>query len=325
MSLLAAAAGVVAGSSALTLLNARRRETAWRHAFPPEGQFIPVEGRRIHANVSGRSDAPAVVLIYGANGNLTDFTFDLADRLAGRFRVIAVDRPGMGWSDGWGEADSDPMVQARVLRQAVAALGVTRPVVLGHSYGGSVAMGWALQDPQTAGLVLLAGATHPWQGYGLGAWYAVNATPLGRPARVLAAGLAPRRMIDASLAAVFAPAPVPIGYAAHFGPGLALRRQTQAANTRQVNALLAHVTRMQPRYAALCLPIEVLHGDADTVVGIDIHARKLAAEVPSARLTVLAGAGHMPHHSHPDAVLDAVNRVAARAGLPGAPDGSERG
>ena len=90
MSLLAAAAGVVAGSSALTLLNARRRETAWRHAFPPEGQFIPVEGRRIHAHVSGRTDAPAVVLIHGANGNLRDFTFDLADRLAGRFRVIAT-------------------------------------------------------------------------------------------------------------------------------------------------------------------------------------------------------------------------------------------
>ncbi|MCB1361630.1 MAG: alpha/beta hydrolase [Rhodobacter sp.] len=313
MSLLATA-GVVAGSSALTLLNARRREAAWRHAFPPEGHFVPVEGRRIHLHAAGPADRPAVVLIHGANGNLRDFTFDLVARLAGPYRVISVDRPGMGWSDSWGEADSDPMVQARVLRQAVATSGVTRPVVLGHSYGGSVAMAWALQDPQTAGLVLLAGATHPWTGHSLGAWYAINDTPLGRPARALAAGLAPRRMIDASLASVFAPAPVPDGYAQHFGPGLALRRQTQAANTRQVNALLRHLTRMQPRYAGLRLPIEVLHGDADTIVGIDIHARKLVADVPSARLTVLRGAGHMPHHSHTEAVLDAVRRVTMRAG-----------
>lgn len=321
MSLTAAlSAAGLAGCAGLVSRQAGRREAEWMAAHPPVGELVTVEGRPVHLLQAGRpaGSAPEVVLIHGANGNLRDFTFDLVGRLAPGFRVIAVDRPGLGWSDSWGEADSDPSEQARVLRAALAQIGVRRPIVLGHSYGAAVAMGWALQaEAETAGLVLLGGATHPWDGGGLGLWYALNTTPIARPTRAIVSAFVPDATVLATLAAVFAPDPVPPGYAEHFGTGLSLRRDSQANNARQVNALLEYVTRMQPRYGALSLPIEALHGDRDMIVGLDIHARRLVADVASARLTVLEGAGHMPHHSHPEAVVAAVHRAARRAGLAG--------
>ena len=311
---LALAAATLAGCATLLDTRAERREAGWEAAHPPVGQFVTVEGRRVHLVDTGPAgQRRALVLIHGANGNLRDFTFDLVGRLDDRHRVIAVDRPGLGWSDTWGEVDSDPAEQARILRAAVAQLGVTAPVLVGHSYGGAVAMAWALEDPGARAVVLLAGATHPWPGEALGMWYSLNDTALGAPARTMAAALAPGSALEAALAGVFRPAPVPPGYAEHFGPGLSLRRAAQAANTRQVNALLAHVTAMQPRYAGLTLPIEALHGTADTIVGLEIHSRRMAAEVASANLTVIEGAGHMPHHSHPELVVAAIERALTRA------------
>ncbi|WP_323036812.1 alpha/beta hydrolase [Pararhodobacter sp.] len=305
----------LAGCAALVDTRADRREAGWEAQTPPLGQFIEVEGHRIHVFDAGRPNRSAqdVVLIHGANGNLRDFTFDLVGRLESNYRVIAVDRPGLGYSDSLGEADSDPREQARVLRLALEHLGVRRPIVVGHSYGGSVAMGFALQsEAQTAGVVLLAGATHPWD-TALGGWYRLNDTPLGRPARATVAAFAPESMVATVLDSVFSPTPIPEGYVAYFGPNLSIRRDSQANNTRQVNDLLTYVTEMQPAYADLTLPIEILHGDQDTIVGLEIHSRRMAAEAPGAVLTILPDTGHMPHHSHPDAVVDAIDRIARRA------------
>ncbi|MCB1391553.1 MAG: alpha/beta hydrolase [Rhodobacteraceae bacterium] len=314
-----AAATLLGLASCATLVSDRadRRETTWMHEFPPVGQFVEVEGHRIHLLVSGRArgTAPDIVLIHGANGNLRDFTFDLTERLEHEFRVIAVDRPGLGYSDSWGAADSDPGLQARVLREAVSSLGVRRPIVLGHSYGGAVATAWALQDQEhTSALVLLAAATEPWEG-DLTFWYNLNDTPLGRPARSLVAAFAPERAVEAALANVFDPAPVPAGYGEHLGTGLSLRRDSQASNNRQINELLPYITAMRTGYPRLTLPIEMLHGDADTTVPLDVHARRFAREVPSAHLVVLPGAGHMLHHTHVAAVIEAIHAARRRAGL----------
>lgn len=93
-----------------------------------------------------------------------------------------------------------------------------------------------------------------------------------------------------------------------------MRRQSTADNARQMNALHGYLQQMQPRYPDLTLPIEMVQGAEDPVIDADIHARALVAEVPSARLTVVEGAGHMVHHTAPDAVVAAVRRAARRAG-----------
>lgn len=307
------AATAIGGCAAITDRRATAREAAAEAAFPPTGQLIDVQGRRVHAHVEG--SGPDLVLIHGASGNTRDFTFRMVDALKDRYRVIAFDRPGLGWSDDIGPDGISPTVQASVLQAAARELGVTRPIVLGHSYGGAVAMGWGLTATDTAALVIVSGATMPWPG-GLGPFYEVTKTRLGGALVVPAiTAFAPLAQTEGVIASIFAPSPVPAGYAAHVGAGLTLRRGSLATNARQVGYLKPHITRMAERYPALDLPVEIIHGTADTIVPARIHAQPLSQRLPDARLTLIDGAAHMPHHTHMDQVIAAIDRAALRAGL----------
>lgn len=283
-------------------------------AYPPTGPILRIDGRRVHAHVEG--DGPDVILVHGASGNTRDFTFGLTALLRDRFRVIAFDRPGLGHSDPLHGRGESPAEQAAVLDAAAAELGVERAVVLGHSYGGAVAMAWALDFPDRIGAVVpLSAATMPWPG-DISAWYRMASTEIGAATLVpLVAALTPRAFTHSSIETIFAPQPVPPGYADHIGIDLTLRRETLRANARQVGNLLEHVTEMSKRYPTLDIPVEIVHGAMDTIVPAIVHARPMARLLPDARLTELDGIGHMPHHVAPEATVAAIESAAARAGL----------
>jgi len=80
-----------------------------------------------------------------------------------------------------------------------------------------------------------------------------------------------------------------------------------------VNSLYAHVSEMARAYPGLTMPVEIIHGTADTVVPLTVHAEPLSRQIPGAVLTRLEGIGHMPHHAAPDAIEAAIQRAAARA------------
>ena len=67
------------------------------------------------------------------------------------------------------------------------------------------------------------------------------------------------------------------------------------ASGSQLVALKGELGPLVPRYPGLQMPVELVHGDADRTVGLDIHSRPLARQVPGAGLTVLPGIGHMLH------------------------------
>ncbi len=313
----------LAGCAVMTDRQSSARVVSAEREFPPEGQFIDVNGRQVHAVVRG--SGPDLVLIHGAGGNTREFTFDFMDRLTDRYRVIVFDRPGLGFTDRTDEKyDSaftneaeGPQEQAALLQAAAAMIGADNPIVLGHSYGGSVALAWALNHPDNiAGVVNLAGPSHPWPG-DLGAYYKVNGSTLGGAiVPPLIAAFATDARIEDAITCIFAPQAVPDGYAEHIGGPLTIRPDSFRANARQVNTLRPHIVAMAPRYASeLTLPIEILHGDLDTTVPLDIHAIPLRDAVPQAKLTVLTGVGHMPHHAEPQLVVDAIDRIAQQAGL----------
>ena len=304
----------LAGCGRTVDARASAREAGFEAQFPPTGQLLEVGGITIHAHVEGTG--PDLILLHGASGNSRDFTFDLVDRLSDRYRVIAFDRPGLGWSDPIGDQTANPIAQAEVLRAAADLLGVRDPIVLGHSYGGAVALAWAERAPlDTAALVIVSGATMPWPGE-LTGWYAFIGTPLGdRVGPPLLTALAPLALGDAIMAGIFAPQPLPPGYADYIGVGLAVRRGNYRANAAQISGLRPYLRVMAPLYPQLTLPVEILHGDQDTIVPAFVHAEPLARALPNAALTILPGQGHMPQHGDPQAIVDAIDRAAARAGI----------
>ena len=309
---------LVIGLSIITDRRADLREAATEARYPPLGELVMVDGRAVHVLVKG--EGPDLVVIHGASGNVRDMEAALGDELTKRYRVFFVDRPGHGWTERLGpeyekafttKAES-PAEQAHVLSQAVTQLGAENPIVLGHSYGGAVAMAWGLDQPASA-LVILAGVTMPWPGE-IDITYRVLGSRLGSAilAPLVSAFLPDSYVANAANGAFFPQKP-PNDYVNRTAAHLALRIEALRANNRMVNSLLPNVIEQSQRYEELSLPIELLHGDADQSVRIEVHSGPLSEKHSLAKLTVLDGIGHMPHHSAPIEVGRAVDRALKRA------------
>jgi pimeloyl-ACP methyl ester carboxylesterase len=312
---------LIAGIVALTQWRAHQREVAANTAYPPIGELLDVDGVTVHAKVVG--NGPDLVLIHGASGNMRDFTYDMVDELATRYRVILFDRPGLGWTDdlpqhagAFNASAASPIEQAEHLQKAADRLGVSNPVVLGHSFGGAVAIAWGLLRPQeTSAMVLVSAVSETWPG-ALGWQYQLTGSTFGSAVVIpLITAFLPEKFVNASVDGIFAPQKTPEGYADHLGAELTLRRPSMRANAQQVNGLYPHMEKMVPQYDRLTMPIELIHGSADTIVPPDIHAQVMVTQVPDGTLTILPGIGHMPQHVERAAVLDAIDRAAVRAGL----------
>lgn len=296
------------------------KERVARVEYPPLGDFVIVEERKIHVQTMGDPTNPHVVLIHGANGTTRDGGFKLAPRLAEEFYVFLVDRPGQGYSEraiGYGGALStkgeSPQLQARLLRDAVAALGAKDPIIVGHSFGGAVAMAWAAAyHAEIAGVVPVAGVSNTWD-TPLDPFYATTSTLWGAHIVLpLIAGLAPQSRVDDTLISIFAPQKAPDGYVDNVGIGISTLLTNLRANAQQIRVLKGHVAEMIPFYGEISVPVEIIHGTADTIVPHEIHAATLINRVQHGNLTTLAGIGHMPHHTNQDAVIDAIKRIRDR-------------
>lgn len=274
----------------------------------PTGETVTVRGRRLHFVRAG--SGPPLVVIHGASGTHRDWTFFHMARLAERYEVFAFDRPGIGASD----AAPGPVGlsgQADLLRDAMAALGHERVTLVGHSYGGSVALNWAVGSPErVAALVLLAAPSLVWEG-SPGRLYDLTNTPVvGWVFSELVPYIASEARIARSIDRIFAPQPVPAEFREHVGIRVAVQPTMFRRNAAMVGALKDDIRAMTPNYDRLTMPIELIHGEADTIVRNTIHSAPFSDMVPTARLTALPGVGHMPHHADPGLLDTALARVA---------------
>jgi len=287
--------------------------------YLPEGGRIDIGGSRQHVSDSTpayqEAEGLPLVLLHGAGCNLQDMWLALGWRLiAARRRVIVVDRPGAGWSERRGRASSSPAVQAVVLRDILDRRGVARAVLVGHSWGGALALAFALDYPQrTAGLVLLSPPTHP---------HLRRMSRLYRPlaapifgwlfAHTLALPLA-AAAFDAGIRAAFAPQLPPRHYLNNSAAFLLLRPAAFLANAQDMADLQGFLAQQASRYRELAVPTVIVQGDCDAIVSIEKHAKALAAAAPRAKLVVLPGVGHMPHHVAADRVVAEIEEMMRRA------------
>ena len=304
----------VAAVAAITQWRAGVRETRAETRFPPEGDLLTVDGVTVHAVVMG--SGPDLVLIHGASGNSRDMTFSLAPRLAERYRVIMFDRPGLGYTERLNSTGASLNQQATLLARAAGQLGADKPIVLGHSYGGAVALAWAIAHPENiAALVAVSAPSNPWT-TPLDPLYRVTSSWWGKLFVVpLLTAFVSEDRIEEAIESVFPPQTPPKGFEDHIGAMLTLRRVSMRANADQRANLLDEIERQLPDYANITAPTEIVHGTADTTVGLSIHSEKLVHQIEGAVLTRLDGIGHMPHHAAEDDVVAAIDRAAARAGL----------
>ncbi|WP_136065192.1 alpha/beta fold hydrolase [Modicisalibacter radicis] len=288
---------------------ARRAETA----VPPAGRFVDTAEGRVHLVEAGQG--PPLVLIHGLGGQLQHFSYALIERLADDFHVIAVDRPGSGYSERGSAAEAAVLTaQARRIREAWRALGIERPLLVGHSLGGAVALALAENYPgDVAGLALLAPLTGQetevppaFRGMAIRSprWRRLVADTLAVPFGV--------RYSSRMLAAIFAPEPVPADFATRGGGLLTLRPQAFYANSTDLAMLEHALPQLVDRYHELRLPVGILFGERDAILDPARHGMAMRDKVPGLAVETLPEAGHMLPLTRPDETAAFIRRVASR-------------
>src|SRR5471032_2239357 len=268
---------------ALILFNAvtARRVTA---LLPPDGQFIDIDGARLH--YVDRGQGPAIVMVHGLGGQTRNFSYALLERLSARHRVILLDRPGSGHST----------------RPARMSAGLaTQSAVVAQSFGGAVALGVALDHADSvSALALLAPLTHPMHNApaSMRALAIRSAAKRWLIAWTLAIPLSIRhrkRMVRA----VFSPDRPPRDFAVAGGGLLSLRPSSFYATSSDMLAASLDLPALAPRYPQLAVPVRILYGKQDAVLDWREHGQALRDAAPLVELTLVDG-GHMLPVSAPE-------------------------
>ena len=154
----AAAATLLLGAAAL--INRQLAKKAQRDN-PPQGQFVDIDGVRLH--YVERGDGRPLVLFHGNGSMIQDFeSSGLIDLAAENYRVIVFDRPGFGHSLRPRNIVWTPEAQADLFKKALDRLNVQRAIILGHSWGASIAVALAIKHPSfVEALVLASGYYFP--------------------------------------------------------------------------------------------------------------------------------------------------------------------
>ena len=255
-------------------------------------------------------DAHEVVLLHGQPGSPADWQ-QVAGRLPAQLHAVAPDRPGYGSSQlpAGGFA-----ANARAVLDDLDARGITRAVLVGHSYGGGVALSAASLAPGRVEAVVLLASVGPgcvtgWDtllaapGAGqLAALVAWRLTPWIARARL--AGIARRRgrPLDADEHANWQ-------VWGHAGHGHHPLWRTFLTEQR---ALLRELDALEHAIGSVRAPVLVLADPRDTIVPFET-ARRLVRALPDARLQLVEGAGHHLPRRAPEAVADAIVAFLAAA------------
>jgi pimeloyl-ACP methyl ester carboxylesterase len=269
-----------------------------QHEARHEVQYVTLHGhRRAYVKVGS---GPAVLLLHGLGCDHTTWE-PVIDALARRYTVIAPDLLGHGLSDK-PRADYSVGGYANGMRDLLTVLGIDRATVVGHSFGGGVAMQFAYQFPErTERLVVVASG-----GLGPEVSPAIRAITTPGFNHVMGVLTLPgiRHLGKAGLVAL---SRTRIKAARDFDEVAEIydsfRDPAYRAAIRHVVSAVVDwrgqiVTMADRAYLTEAMPMAVIWGRDDRVIPVR-HASNAAALAPNARVEVLPHAGHFPHKDHP--------------------------
>jgi len=280
-----------------------------RDVEAPLLQYRTIHGYRRAFRVAG--SGPALLLIHGVGCNSKSWE-PVHAKLAQRFTVIAPDLLGHGESDK-PHADYSLPAFANGMRDLLAVLGIDRVTVVGHSFGGGVAMQFAYQYPELVERIVL-----------------VNAGGVSKDVS-LALRLAAMPMGAEALAMLRAPGVMPAirGFGRAVGAVLGSTRLGRdvtdvvemlegfqdpaglAAFARTLRSVVdasgQYVTMLDRSYLVQSVPVQIIWGEDDLIIPVD-HAHTAHAAIPGSRMEIFEDSGHMPFHDHPDRFVEVVER-----------------
>jgi len=297
----------VVGLAVSAFINHRLARKAERDS-PPAGQFVEVNGVRLHYVVRGEGEP--LVLLHGNGSMIQDFqSSGLIELAAKKYRVIVFDRPGFGHSERPRSTIWSDEAQADLIQAALMQIGVTRATILGHSWGCSVALAIALKYPQAVNaLVLASGYYYPSVRADV-VTMSGPAVPLaGDVIRYTVSPILSRLMWPLLTRKIFGPAPVPEKFEG-FPKEMAFRPSQIRASAAESALMIPDAFAARGRHAELKMPIVIIAGADDRLIDINEQSARLHADIPHSRLHRVPGAGHMVHQTATEAVMSAIEEA----------------
>ena len=310
-SFVAASAAVVGTLAAVALANRYLANKAERDN-PPSGRFLKINGVRLHYVERGAGDP--VVLLHGNGSMIQDFeSSGLIDLLAKDNRVIVFDRPGFGHSERPRNVVWTPDAQAELIQLALAQLGISDAIVLGHSWGASVAVAMALKYPiRVRGLVLASGYYYPTLRPDVVALSVPSVPVVGDILSYTLSPLLSRVIWPLMLKKIFGPRSVPEKFNA-FPKEMALRPSQIRASAAESALMIPDAFMLRHQYADLKMPVVIIAGEQDKLIDIDTQSARLHADIIQSSFHRIAGNGHMIQQTATNQVMSAIREVAGRS------------
>lgn len=286
---------------------------AIERAHPPSGDFTTVGGVALHYHLTGPQDAPTVLVLHGASGNLHEPKLALAEAFAD-YRVLWLDRPGLGWSERpQGGGDWTPEREAALIADLLTALEIDQVAVVGHSWGAAISMRLMMDHPERIrGGVLIAPALRAHVGDAafynhLTGWPVVGALLT----RIVVPTVGPGSL-DSGSASAFHPVQPPENYVEDVRLRLILRPDAWRANAADMARVNISLEEQESRYHEIAQPVIIVASHGDTVIYTNRHSVPVAEALPRGELRLIEGEGHNPHHRHAGDVVQALADVIAR-------------
>jgi len=282
--------------------NADSENQATRYA----SHFVTVNGTRLHYIVQG-SGRP-VVLIHGNPGSARDW-IPVLTTLALHHQVIAFDRPGHGDSQRPKHVEATVEVQAQLIHDALVQLRVERPIIVGHSWAGALALVYAINyASDVAGVLVVAPAVYE-SHEGGSLLTGLPAVPvIGDAANYMLTPILGSSLIRSELKKAFSPDPVPESYQ-HAVLSEWTKRSRVRAYCLDDASFNSSLRKFSPLYPQITAPLSILAGDSDLIVSGKENALRLHEAVPKSRLVVLPRTGHQIPFTKPQSVIGEIERL----------------
>lgn len=250
-----------------------------QHLLP---QFVDVQmptphRRTVHAVHLDQPDTlPVVMLVHGSPGSADAYLNYLADTVLSRSaHVVTLDRPGFGYTSGFGKPEPSQAAQAAAVLAVLDRVAPgQRAVLVGHSLGGPVVCRFAMDYPErTVGLVVVAGSIDP----------ALEPHPWWQPV-------------------------------VHAPPVRWLTPKSLWTSNAEIIPLERELEAMLPMWSRIVCPVRVLHATDDRLVPVanTDFARRMLTHCPDLKIEVLPTGDHFILWSQQDVVRRAILELAQK-------------
>lgn len=286
-------------------------------AAPMTGTFVDAGDTRVFVQQKGAADAPAVLFVHGTGAWSELWQHTLQRTADAGFHVIAIDLPPFGFSEKPAHLSYSKSAQGLRIVKVLESLGISRVVLVGHSFGAGPTVEAALLHPdRVAQLIVVDGALS----LRLPGTSLEHSTITSRlmhsilqmaPVRnaVVATFVTNPRFTRKLLQTLIAdPTKATDAVVRVLQQPMQVQGSTAAVGSWLPELVDAHTiaaSQTPAAYAKLTMPVTLLWGELDTITPIE-QAQRLRELIPHADLIVLDGVGHIPQVEGPTLFNDSL-------------------